>query len=498
MARRIPLGREFRCRMQEEAKRRNTRVNSMFVDDSDTLQKFRAEALALDGHNERIPGKQSQVMYEEVSLKELAAETIVDRRSGEPVGMGFIAEYFGPDEFSRDRYYRHMRLQEAGEISALDFSMFAGINGLLLYNETLKGFEHEEFKVSRMCGTYPTQFITGERLPGVSMPYTDDTAGYDSTLSGAQNGEDLLLKRPGKEFALATMGENYIELPETEYRGLRIAIERTAIYLDRTGLIANHAAQIGKTLGKHKEQRGIRVLAGISSVTYKEKYLFDSAPVTLDVYQAGDAALNAGAGQLAVTYPTRKFPFVNDIPSNPLSDYTNFQTSDIAFSKVYDPNDGMPLSFARQDVLAPFSKRMELPRILQAYNIAKLSGSTVSGGAFGDGSLVTMSQNPLTAALGNVRVETSMMLVQEMLKSGLYAYSGAGGLKDPEKVWFTGDFKEALKYMQNWPLKLTQAPPNNMDEFTHDIVLQWRADERGRWAWFNPRLIQRNNYITQS
>jgi hypothetical protein len=495
MGRNIPIGREFRCRMQEESKRRNTSVSARFIDGSETLQRFRADALAIDEHGYRIPGKNPQVLLEDCSIREMAAQTIVNRRTGEPVGLGFIAEFFGPDEFSRDRYQK-MRLQEAGEISAIDWTMFAGITGPMLYNATLTGFEHEQFVLSRIAGTYPTQFITGERLPGVAAPYTDDTAGLDTSSAAAsvQGQEDLLLKVPGKEFALATLGENYVDLPATELRGLRIAVERTAIYTDRVGLIASAAARVGEILGTSKEQRGLRALIGTSGETFKEKMLFDSGPVTIDPYQAGSTVLNSGTGQLAQTYASRKFPFTNDITDNPLESWENFKTSDIAFSKVTDPNNGLPLTLGMQGVIVPWSQRLEVPRILQAYNVWKLTASTVSGGVFGDGSINTVSPNPL-AQMGNLEVLPSRMIVQEMIKSGLYAYGGAGALKDPEKVWFTGDFKEGLKYMQNWPIKLIQAPPNFPDEFTHDIVLQYRADERGKWAWFNPRLVQRNNYI---
>jgi len=496
----MPIGREFRCRMQEEAKSRNAKVNAFFIDESETMKKFKADALAIDGDGQRIPGKSPQVFLEsDVSLRELAAETIVNRRTGEPVGMGFIAEFFGQDEHSRDRFYSmQRRFQEAGELSAIDYTMFAGITGPFVYNATLKGFEHEQFVFSKMAGTYNTTFITGERLPGVSLPYTDDAAGYDSADAAAQGQEDLLLKRPGKEFATATLGENYVDLPETELRGLRIGIERTTIYTDRVGMIASNAARVGEILGLHKEQRGLRTFLGITSVTYKEKFQFDSAPVTIGPWQLGDAVTNSNADQLSVTYSDRKFPFINDISANPLTDWTNFKASDKAFSRVVDPNNGLPLTLGLQGVLAPFSQRMEIPRILEAWNIWKLSASSVSGGAFGNGSINTVSANPLTQALGSLDVRTSRMMVQEMVKSGLYAYDGAGGLPDPELVWFTGDFKEAIKYMTNWPIKVQQAPMNSDAAFTHDIILQWRADERGKWAWFNPRLVQRNNRYGQT
>ena len=48
--------------------------------------------------------------------------------------------------------------------------MFMGITGPLLFNAVMQGYEAEEFTFTKLAGTYPTQFIAGERYPGVSQP----------------------------------------------------------------------------------------------------------------------------------------------------------------------------------------------------------------------------------------------------------------------------------------------------------------------------------------
>ena len=97
MSQRIHIGREFRCRMKEESKSSNRVISRDFISESATLAKFREEALAIDERGYRIPGRNPTLLMEECSIREIAAETIINRHTGEPVGLGFIAEMFGND-----------------------------------------------------------------------------------------------------------------------------------------------------------------------------------------------------------------------------------------------------------------------------------------------------------------------------------------------------------------------------------------------------------------
>jgi hypothetical protein len=424
------IGQMFRRKLQEEAAGR-TRINEDFIADSKTLRGFRETSLALDDGNFRIPGKEPQIFMEEqrsnVSLRELASETILERATGKPVGLSFIHEFFGPDEFSRDRFARLCRMREAGEVSAVDYTMFAGITGQILINSTLKGFEHEEFKFTRAAGTYNTMLVDGERIPGVSLPVTDDLNGK----------EDLLLVKPQKAFAYLTMGENYKVLPSTEMRGGIMGVDRLAIYGDRTGLVAQNAARGSRVLGIRKEQRGLQLLIGGLTVPYIEKFLYDSAPLTLDPYQS---ATGTGATQLAdPSHSARKFPFVNEVPSNPLNDYHFFERADQYASKLVDPNDGLPITFGPKPTLcACYTERFNIAVVLQAFNTWRISQAA---GGFGDANLNTIGPNPIVGQLGDVEVLVSRMLRQEMIKSGLYSEAGKGTPKADNVYWY-GDMKE--------------------------------------------------------
>ena len=494
------IGREFRTRLQEEA--RGGRITEDSFDEfsgslSPTIRKFRKNALALDDGNFRIPGKSPQVLLEDCSLQEIAAETIVDRQ-GHPVGMSYVHEMFRPTEASARAHARMSRLREAGDPSAVDYTMFAGITGQLLINATLKGFEHEEFVFTQAAGTYNTQFVDGERIPGVSLPLTKDAMGYNTATGGPgkDSTEDVLLVKPQQPFPYLTMGSNYKDFPATELRGGIMGIDRLAIYGDRTGLVAANAAQGARILGIRKEQRGLQLLCGGVAGSYKEKYNWDTnGTVTLDAYQA--AAGGGSGGQLVTTYPTRPFPFVNDIPNNPLSDYHAFEAADQAASKLVDPNDGLPITFGPKPVIfAPYTERFNIAVVLEAFNIWRMS----AGGLSSTGGVNTVGPNVVRSQIGEVDPRLSRMLRQEMIKSGLYGDGAATGTlsANADKVWWYGDVAEAIKYNTNWNIKTIMAPANSEAEFNQDIVLRWRFDERGIWAWHQPRAIQRHNCLSQS
>lgn len=493
---RLKIGADLRNLLQAEAKKQNRRCNGNFLEDSAAeggFRRFREEELALDEGNFRVEGKSPQVMLEDCSFHDLASELIVDR-NGKPVGKAFIFEHFGPGEHCQNAWQRLKgRMQEAGEIGAVDMSMFLGITGQLLINSTLKGFQHESLVFSALAGVYNTNMTTGERVPGVTLPYTKDM----------ENVIDLLKMTPGKQFPFFTMGENFKTIPPTNQYGGIMALHRLAIYEDRTGLVAKNAAEVAFVLGVCKEQRGLKCLVtgknGDSAFPYEEKYMHDSAPRKLDIYQAAAGATN---GQLAHNIDAagtditgRPFPFINDIPANEMVDWKAFRTADRYESKLVDPNNGLPLTMSMPTVFMPFTQRFDAARVMEAFQTWRTSGAT--SGMADDGGIMTVGPN-LVKTLLNLQVQTSKMLRQAMIASGLYGDASPVGTNNvyADSVWWRGDFKEAIKYSTNWNIKVMPAPAGWDATFNQDIVAGWRADEMGEWGWHEPRLIQRHNYLS--
>ena len=84
--------------------------------------------------------------------------------------------------------------------------------------------------------------------------------------------------------------------------------------------------------------------------------------------------------------------------------------------------------------------------------------------------------------LGNYRVVESRLAYRRIVAAGVAA-------ADAKKWWFIGDFRKAFAYMENWPITVTQSPPSSEAEFNQDIVVRFKASERGAAAVINPRYV---------
>src|SRR6476660_8946132 len=93
----------------------------------------------------------------------------------------------------------------------------------------------------------------------------------------------------------------------------------------------------------------------------------------------------------------------------------------------------------------------------------------------------TFAANPLSG----YRVFDSRLAYRRIIASGIAAATA-------KKYWFVGDFRRAFAYMENWPITVTQAPLGSEAEFNNDIVLRFKASERGAAAVINPRYVVKN------
>ena len=86
----------------------------------------------------------------------------------------------------------------------------------------------------------------------------------------------------------------------------------------------------------------------------------------------------------------------------------------------------------------------------------------------------TIAANHLTS----YRVESSRLFKARMAAASIAT-----------STWYAGDFRRAFAYMENWPITVTQAPENSEAEFNQDIVLRFKASERGAAAVIEPRAV---------
>lgn len=318
-------------------------------------------------------------------------------------------------------------LLEAGG-SAVDSTAFSNITGQIVYSTVLQGYQAEGMIGDQLVTTIPTR-LSGEKIPGI-----------------AEIGDEAEEVNEGEEFPHAGFGEDYIQTPETVKNGLIVPVTKEAIYFDRTNLIVMRARQVGEWLRMRKEKRILDMVIGYTN-NYKWK------GTSYDTYQAATPWINVGSGL-------------------ELSDWTDIDEALQLFAAMTDPHTGEAIVVMPKVLLCMPYKAMTAKRILSATEIRHSTGSTIE----------TLSANPVA---GSYQILSSALLYARLL-ANVETDSAKAKL-----YWFLGDPKRAFAYMENWPITVVQAPSNSEPEFSRDIVLRFKASERGVPAVMDPRYMLR-------
>ncbi len=348
--------------------------------------------------------------------------------TAEDFSLRDLAEALVPD----GRQWLRMLDPRAGsEVSVMeasdgvDVTAFLNVTGQVVYSKILDAYTQEAFVASKLVQTIPTR-LDGEKIPGATRV--------------ADNIDEV---GPGMPYPSLGFGEDYIETPATAKRGFIVPVTKEAIFFDRTHLVLSRAAEVGEILGLNKEKRLLDLVIGATN-NYK------SNGTTYNTYQTSS-------------------PWVNELSGNELVDWTNVDAAEQLFAEILDPHTGEPVLVRGTTVLVMPAYRHAAHRVFKAAEIEyTASGSETS----------TRARNPL----GNYRVEESRLAYRRVIASGVAA-------ADARKYWFIGDFRKAFAYMENWPITVTQAPVNSEADFNNDILLRFKASERGAAAVLNPRYV---------
>jgi hypothetical protein len=339
-----------------------------------------------------------------------------------------LAEALVPE--GRD-WVRMLDPRASGSVSVLesgdgvDVSAFQNIAGQVVYSKIMESYNQEAFTVSKLVDTIPTR-LDGEKIPGISRVSDDvDEVG------------------PGMPYPHLGFGEDYVETPSTTKRGFIVPVTKETIFFDRTHLILSRAAEVGEVLGLNREKRLIDLVIGATN-----NYNWKGA--TYDTYQTSG-------------------PWVNELASNELVDWENVDAAEQLFADMVDPNTGEPVLVQGTTVLVAPAYRHAAHRVFNAAEITFTATSSQTA---------TVATNPLA----NYRVHDSRLVYRRVIASGESA-------ADAKKWWFLGDFRRAFAYMENWPITVTQAPIGSEADFNNDIVLRFKASERGAAAVLNPRYV---------
>ncbi len=320
-------------------------------------------------------------------------------------------------------------LLEAGD--GVDVTAFSNITGQVVQAKILEAYAQEAFVLSRLVDTIPTR-LDGERIPGIG-----------------RIGDEVAEVRPGMPYPSLGFAEDYIETPQTTKRGFIVPVTKEAVFFDRTHLILQRAAEVGEVLGLNKEKRLLDLLIGATN-NYKWK----------------GAGYNTYSSTGTGSAPDGDW--INQMTEE-LVDWTDVDAAEQLFADILDPNTGEPVLIQATTVLVTPAYRHAAHRVFNAAEI----NYTPSGAA-----TTTVAANPL----GNYTVVESRLAYRRIVAAGQEAAAA-------KKWWFIGDFRKAFAYMENWPITVTQSPANSDAEFNQDIVVRFKASERGAAAVINPRYV---------
>lgn len=360
------------------------------------------------------------------------------------LGEALLQKHLAPDDFSireiaeatlgaeRVREMDPRRggacLLEAGD--GVDATAFSNIAGAVVEAKVLEGYRQEAFVASSLVETVPTR-LDGERIAGAG-----------------RLGDAAAEVAPGMPYPSVGFGEDYIDTPQTTKRGLIVPVTREAVFFDRTHLVLQRAAEVGEALGLNKEKRILDVILGIEN-SYRWKG------------GAYDTYYNADDGTA---------PWVNEI-ADALEDWSDVDAAEQRFAEILDPNTGEPVLVQAATVLVTPALRHTANRVFGASEILYGAASSATQ---------TTAPNPLSG----YRVVESRLALRRMAAAGIDA-------ADARKRWLVGDFRKAFAYMENWPITVTRSPVGSEAEFSQDVVVRFKASERGAAAVLNPRYVVR-------
>ncbi len=322
------------------------------------------------------------------------------------------------------------RLKE--EVDPVNSQAFMSITGLLVTQGVVTAYQSPTF--------------IGNQL------VTEETSTEDNTRETglAPIGDEALVVPEGEEYPDTKFGQDYIDVPGSVKRGLKIGLTREMIFFDRTGKVLEAARGIGERLGVSKEVRILRVFLGIDN-TFKRN------GVTRNTYVA------TGTGD----------PRINKLAGNPLTDWHDIDDANALFLGMLDdrqPNPE-PIQVTPNTIVVSPYKLWNAQQILTASELRRTTNTAVD---------TTISGNVVA---GKYNLLSSVWLDRLLVSAGGISASNA------RDFWHIGDPKRAFAYRTLFPLEVRSAPSNNEAEFNRDVLAQFRASERGvayvRAPWLN-------------
>ena len=355
--------------------------------------------------------KAGKIKASEISLKNLAEATLGYEGLSALGSMGDVGEGQMLEG-----------LKEA--VDPVNLSAFTSITGELVINQGYEAYRQPEF--------------IGDSLVTAESSREDKTR--EAGLSPID--DDVLIVKEGAEYPDTKFGEDYIDVPSSEKRGLKIGLTREMIFFDRTGKLVEMAQQIGEVLGRNKERRILQVVLGITN-TFVRK------------------------GVARNTYVASADPRINLLPSTALVDWTTLDSVYQLFQNMGDDKVvADPISVVPNAILCCPVKEWSFNRILNATEVEHAASG-----------ITTKSKNPLSSK--GIKLHSNIWVYNMLTTATTAKVAGAGlSATNAGGTFLIGDFKRAFRYRTLFPFALESAN-HDKDAFERDVLMQWRVSERG-------------------
>jgi len=366
---------------------------------------------------------------------------------------GFAAGHLKPSMFSIRRLFESL-VENASEILS---TWAPGNTNPVLLSEA---DNHSPHHLLEAGATVSSAFsnITGQIVyNAVLEAYQDEAFVFTPLVANVPtqfNGERIPgVTRAGDDFEsigenqpypYAGVGEDWIDTPQTVKRGEIVAVSREAVFFDRTGLVLERCKDAGNFYGFNKEKRIIDAVVDENVTTHRYNW----------------------KGTSYATFQSTT-PWVNVLTNNSLVDWSDIDEAERVLSEIVDPHTGEPVLITPKHLVVTRQLKATARQIVTATQVRKGDGSSASQ--------ITIGLTPLDT---DYSIVSSALLATRMAT---------------DTDWYIGDIGKAVKYMENWPMQLTEAPPSSEVEFTHDIVKRWKVSERGAAVVVDPRGLVKSS-----
>lgn len=291
---------------------------------------------------------------------------------------------------------------------------------------------------------------------------------------GTQRIGDRAKKRqPGQKHTRAQFGERWIQTPETRENALALDVLKETVFFDLTGDVLNTAASVGDELAYRKELEVISVYIGASNPFIYNGY-------TADTYSTSGTA-PTGSG----------FSWYTNQQANDLIDWQSVQTAWLLFQRQVDPHTGKRILINPNMVLVN-PARVQIAQLI--FGATETERRTTNPTATQSTAVnLNVSKTPGNPFGGQYQVVWSPLV--EMMCTTAAADGGlALSQANADKRWWLSERGKAFKYMQNFPLNVQQAAPNNYEMLDAGIVATYFANERGIPSVWSPWHVQVNTH----